>query len=158
MVAGLCHFVYSSFQGEKTTRRKDTMRKDEKKKLRHAKKRKDATQKDDTIKVSNGVFSHGIFFSSFRAEISSFLVPGRFCLSQGPISSFCLFAWRFFGFFRLFAWRFFVFSSFCMAFFCLFVFLYGIFSSFRLFACRFFIFSRCVFSPRREENDRIQPP
>ena len=79
-------------------------------KRRHAEKRKDATQKDDKIKISNEVFSHGVV-SSFRTKTSPFRMP---------VSSFYLFAWRYFVFssflisfflsfrmesFRLFAWR-----------------------------------------------------
>ena len=44
MMAGLCHFVFPSFRGEKTPREKTKRRHA---KRRHAKRRKDAMRKDE---------------------------------------------------------------------------------------------------------------
>ena len=109
MVAGLCHFVFSSFRPEitpreKTKRRKDATRKDEITPCENTKSRNNATRKDEITKPATR-----------KVEIPT-RKDEKTPREKTPFKT-CQFVVFSRGSFRLFAWRYFVFSSFRLAFF-----------------------------------------
>ena len=84
MVAGLCHFVFSSFHVEKTPR--------EETKGRHAKRRNNAIRKDETRHAKRRNFS---VKRRKKCEKTPF---NTLILSSFRVASFHLFAWGLFVF------------------------------------------------------------
>ena len=98
MVASLCNFV---FPRRKDATRKDAIRKDEKSAMRKDEKTNRQNRPWEKTKFQSGKTKKPCENTPFKTFLSTFRVASfrmaSFLFSPGVISSFCLFAWRFYS-------------------------------------------------------------